>query len=403
MSALLGGARVDLQSAELFAEAIAGSESPVTFQTLDDKGTGKKSLCKVVHGTIREFGQKLTNLNNSGAGIFLMANAGDLKGRKAENVIAVRVAFIDLDGTPLSVIDGAPISPHIIVETSAGHWQVCWLISGCPLGQFSVVQRALANRFQGDPSVSDLPRVIRIPGFFHNKSTPFPVRLHKLTYAPSIPHSDFVHAFSIQTTVLNDVNTEVRQKMTEDHRMTFSSLRSSSVCETQPNSPGQRNAKLFEYARRMKAQHPNATKTERRAMVREWHSKALPNIRTQEIAVSFEDFERAWLQFKQVHGAELESALRRTEQPPESVKSLDYGPAATRMVEIMFRLHLHQQHRHAGDPIIMGVRKAGELLGVDKSDAHKILKCLQRDGVLELVKKGEMPRASRWRWSWPDR
>lgn len=402
MSAPESSTRFDLQAAELFVEAIAGSASPVTFQTIDDKGTAKKSLCKVVHGTIRELGQKLTNLNNSGAGIFLMANAGDLKGRKAKNVIAVRVAFIDLDGTPLSVIDDTPISPHIIVETSPAHWQVCWLISGCPLDQFSVVQSSLANRFQGDPSVSDLPRVMRIPGFFHNKSTPVPVRLHKLTQASSIPYSDFVRAFSIKPTILSDVKTEGRQKRTQDHRMTFSSLLYSSVCETQPNSAGQRNKKLFEYARRMKAQHPNATENERRAMVREWYAKALPNIRTQEIAVSFEDFERAWPQIKKLYGVELESALRRKEQPPESVERLGYGSAATRMVEIMFRLHLHQQHRHAGGPIIMGARKAGELLGIDKNDAHKILKCLQRDGVLELVEKGERPRASRWRWSWPE-
>lgn len=402
MSAPFGGARFDLGSAELFVEAIAGSASPATFQTLDDKGTGTKALRKVFHGTIKELGQELIDLNSNGAGIYLMANAGDLRGRKALNVTAIRVAFVDLDGTPLCVIDDAPISPHIIVETSPGRWQACWLISGCPLSQFSLVQKALAKRFKGDPSVSDLSRVMRIPGFFHNKSTPVPVRLHKLTQDPSIPYPDFIRAFSIQPGASENTKMEEGQKRTEEDRMTFSTLPSSSVCATQPKAPGQRNEKLFEYARRMKARHPNATPSERREMVREWYAKALANIRTQEIAVSFEDFERAWPQIKKLYGVELESALRRKEQPPESVERLGYGSAATRMVEIMFRLHLHQQHCHSGGPIIMGARKAGELLGIDKNDANKILKCLQRDGVLELVEKGEMRRASRWRWSWPE-
>jgi hypothetical protein len=37
-----------------------------------------------------------------------MVNRGDLRGRKAENVVAVRAVFLDLDGSPLDPVLTAP-------------------------------------------------------------------------------------------------------------------------------------------------------------------------------------------------------------------------------------------------------------------------------------------------------
>ena len=54
-----------------------------------------------MHGTIDQLGLALTKLNDAGAGIFMMVNAGDGRGRKAENVTRVRAVFADFDGTPL--------------------------------------------------------------------------------------------------------------------------------------------------------------------------------------------------------------------------------------------------------------------------------------------------------------
>ena len=39
--------------------------------------------------------------------------------------------------------------------------------------QFGAVQKAIAARYGGDPSVHDLPRVVRLPGFIHRKGKPF--------------------------------------------------------------------------------------------------------------------------------------------------------------------------------------------------------------------------------------
>ena len=46
-----------------------------------------------------------------------------------------------------------------------------------PLDQFESVQKTLIARFDGDPAVHDLPRVMRLPGFYHHKHEPFLVRI----------------------------------------------------------------------------------------------------------------------------------------------------------------------------------------------------------------------------------
>lgn len=112
-----------------------------------------------------------------GAGIFVMINRGDGMGRRAENVIGVRAHFVDLDGAPLKPVLEAPLRPNIIVETSPGRYHVYWIVDGIGLQEFWYFQRELARRFGGDPKVKDLPRVMRVPGFFHLKEAPFLVRI----------------------------------------------------------------------------------------------------------------------------------------------------------------------------------------------------------------------------------
>src|SRR5208283_4699107 len=121
--------------------------------------------------------KELTRLNGQGAGIFIMVNAGDLKGRTQENVVSVRAVFVDLDGSPLQPVKDAPFKPHIVVESSPGRYHAYWMVSDCPLEQFTLIQKALARKFNGDPKVNDLCRVLRLPGFYHRKAEPFMTRI----------------------------------------------------------------------------------------------------------------------------------------------------------------------------------------------------------------------------------
>ena len=153
-----------------------GVDNEFTFQTFQDNKSDKKNkaLNKILHGSLDDHFEELSRLNQQGAGVFIMVNKGDGWGRKAENVIAVRAVFVDLDGSPLAPILEAKAPPHIITESSPGRYHAYWLVRDLPLDKFNKVQSALAKKFNGDPAVCDLPRVMRLPGFYWQKdSEPF--------------------------------------------------------------------------------------------------------------------------------------------------------------------------------------------------------------------------------------
>ena len=174
---------IDLSMAHSFLEKL-DPEGIFTFQTFDegDQKDYKKSL--VLHGSLEQHAQKLTQMNNLGAGVFVMVNRGDgivNVGKKTcrtnDNVISVRALFADADGTPLeSILQKSP-PPHILVESSPDKWHLYWLTIDTPLNEFKAGQQAIARMLGTDTSVCDLSRVLRIPGFYHQKSKPFMVRL----------------------------------------------------------------------------------------------------------------------------------------------------------------------------------------------------------------------------------
>jgi hypothetical protein len=53
-----------------------------------------------------------------------------------------------------------------------------------PLEDFRSCQQALAARFDGDPKVTDRPRVMRLPGFIHHKDKPFRSRIVSISKMP---------------------------------------------------------------------------------------------------------------------------------------------------------------------------------------------------------------------------
>lgn len=151
-----------------------------TFQTFDDEKHRKSAaLARVFHGTLDQHLGALTRLQQQGAGVFFMVNEGDgvvhagsKTCRTAQNVIAVRALFVDLDGAPLGPVLAAH-HPDILVESSPKRWHGYWLTSDCPLAEFTRRQKQIAQKFAGDPKVHDLPRVMRLPGFWHQKAEPF--------------------------------------------------------------------------------------------------------------------------------------------------------------------------------------------------------------------------------------
>jgi hypothetical protein len=158
-----------------FLELFSGRH---TIQTFDDRQVDK-SLAAVIHFEGRlpaAIAMRLQRMNACGAGIHFCVNETDGNGRKAANVVRIRAVFADLDGAPLDA--ALEYKPSLIVESSPGKYHCYWHTYDTPVSAFSVVQKNIARALNSDPIVHDLPRVMRVPGFYHNKGTPFMARVH---------------------------------------------------------------------------------------------------------------------------------------------------------------------------------------------------------------------------------
>ena len=190
----------DLAEAGRFLDLMAEGEH-VTFQTFDDDAERKRpALANVLHGELAAHAGRLQTFNARGAGIFWTVNYTDGAGRKAENVTGVRAVFLDLDGAPLAPVLAAGVDPHAVIESSRGKWHIYWLVTGCSLDQFKPAQTALAAKFDGDRSVNDLPRVLRLPGFIHRKGAPFRSRIVSMEPMQPYPFDELVQRLGLDLT-----------------------------------------------------------------------------------------------------------------------------------------------------------------------------------------------------------
>ena len=206
----------DRNMAGLFLQALGGGA--FTFQTFDDNAARKsRALSLILHGTIDQHFLTLKHRNIGGAGIFVTINRTDGKGRKSDNVASIRAVFVDLDGEPIVPVMQWALPPHIAVESSPGRYHAYWLVDETvTLNEFSGLQKKLAKRFQGDQKVHDLPRVLRLPGFFHRKAGPFRTRVKHLN--ATLPR----YSISELSTALADVSVAERSTAREVERPTRS-------------------------------------------------------------------------------------------------------------------------------------------------------------------------------------
>lgn len=173
----------DTAAALAFLNALAPGEA-VTFQTIDDTTNKRPELARTIHASAGEIPPDLAELNAQGAGVFFTVNRTDGKGRKAENITAVRALFVDFDTAddtrPEHMATMFDLSPSAVVESSPGKHHAYWFTDGWPLEQFTHAQATLADHYGTDKKVKDLPRVMRLPGFIHHKGAPYRTRLLEL-------------------------------------------------------------------------------------------------------------------------------------------------------------------------------------------------------------------------------
>jgi putative DNA primase/helicase len=169
---------LDLEVARRFLEVLDPEAEQFTFQTFDDNEELKRRhLARIVHGSLEDAAGLLISLQQDGAGTFVTINETDGRGRTEANMRRVRAVFADLDGAPLAPVLACALEPHVVVESSPGRFHAYWLVEGLALDQFKGVQQAIIARFKSCRSCCDTTRVLRLPGFIHQKGEPFRTRI----------------------------------------------------------------------------------------------------------------------------------------------------------------------------------------------------------------------------------
>lgn len=165
----------DTDAAKLFLNAL-DSAGDHLFQTFDDSAAKIEDLALVT----RDF-RRLAAMNDKGAGVFVTINSVKGNKRVAGQMSRVRALFADFD-EPGTVPAEWPVEPSILVESSPGKFHAYWLVDGpFPHDEFKPAMRRLVQIFGSDPKVVDYVRVLRVPGFLHQKGEPFMVRLASMS------------------------------------------------------------------------------------------------------------------------------------------------------------------------------------------------------------------------------
>lgn len=161
-----------------YVASIAGDPNTaiLNFRAIHD--TNKEVPAHDRRGTLLQWWEWLNGMNQQGYGIFAAVNALDGNGRELQNVEYCRVQVVDLDDrlTAQQNFERAAASnphPAFAVQSSPGKYHVYWQMQPYrDNDRFQLLQRKLRQHYQGDKSVIDATRVLRVPGFYHLKAAP---------------------------------------------------------------------------------------------------------------------------------------------------------------------------------------------------------------------------------------
>ena len=198
--------------------------------------------------------------------------------------------------------------------------------------------------------------------------------------------------------------TEKTEQSEQIEAMVGESTLEKAVAETLPREFGTRNRCVFEFARAVKSlpQFADADPRQLRDIVRLWHKRALPRIRTKEFEETWIDFLKAWPRIKYAKGQEPMTQIfeKAIQLDPPSIAVEKY-PGNSKLT-ILTSLCRELQRAAGENPFFLSARTAGRLLNVSPMQASRWFFLLQSDGILKLVSKGgtteTVRQASRYRY-----
>ncbi|WP_373228918.1 DNA-primase RepB domain-containing protein [Cohnella sp.] len=92
----------------------------------------------------------------------------------------------------------------MIIETKNGY-HIYWVIQGGSISKFVPIQKALAQKFGSDPKITNLSRVMRIPGFYHmkNPDRPFLVRVRQLGRKKPFTQEELINKLALNPRLIH--------------------------------------------------------------------------------------------------------------------------------------------------------------------------------------------------------
>jgi len=169
------------------------------------------------------------------------------------------------------------------------------------------------------------------------------------------------------------------------------------VRRTLPRGAGLRNRVLLDLSRGLKfdCQLQTATTGELKAIVRRWHTLAMPVIGTKSFDVTWADFLEAWRHARcPLFGDLLRAALEQAKQtlPPDAAAYEDEQTKT--LIALCHQLAVsHPKHE-----FFLSSHVLNQLMDLPQPSAFRRLRMLVADGVLSVVNVGDARRATRYQW-----
>ncbi|OME76913.1 hypothetical protein BK120_27620 [Paenibacillus sp. FSL A5-0031] len=145
-----------------------------------------KQMIKSIQSDPAELLQSITVKRNKQGQYHLLAL------RKKQRVAKLKNAFIKKFRSQ--------IKDSMIIETKNGY-HIYWVLQSGSVNKFVPIQKALAKKFSSDPMITNLSRVMRIPGFYHmkNPKNPFMVKIRQLGRKKPFSQEEIIHSLALES------------------------------------------------------------------------------------------------------------------------------------------------------------------------------------------------------------
>jgi len=160
--------------------------------------------------------------------------------------------------------------------------------------------------------------------------------------------------------------------------------------DTLPEEYGTRNRKVFELARTLKSlpQFSESEPIELINIVKIWHEKALPNIRTKEFEETKIDFLKAWPRVKyKVQEQPMSKIFERAVQQTPPVMATKLYPD-NQKIQLFVSLCKELQKEENQDNFYVSCRTAARYFNVKPMTISRWFFLLEQDGIIKVIVKG---------------